>query len=57
MKKKEKLKYVPPVIEVRRVVLEGFIAVSTKPIRGIKLEEWETDVLDANSHSDIVLNW
>ena len=54
MKTNNKKKYIPPKVEVTRVILETVIAAS--PIQKVNLQDWdyETEHIQGNS-SDIVL--
>jgi len=60
MKKNGKMVYVPPTVEVVKVILEGVIAASgPTPVQHIELKPWENDP-DAGSppnNSDIYLNF
>ena len=55
MKSSNKMKYVPPTLEVRRVVLEAVIAVSS-PVQKVNLKNWEYETADdPDNNADIIL--
>ena len=54
MKSSKKLSYVPPKVEVTRVVLEEVIAAS--PIQKVNLRDWERETSDEPSNNaDVIL--
>ena len=56
MDKKEKKFYIPPTLEITRVVLEGNIAVQS-PVQKVNLQNWvdEGPAIDENN-ADVWLN-
>ena len=50
----KKMIYVPPMVEVTTIILEGGIAVQS-PVRTIKVEKWEIDEPTLENNADIVL--
>ena len=60
MKKSVRMKYVPPTVEVFKVVLDGVIATSVSPIQHIDLKGWDYDDDISNNpqnNADIWLNF
>ena len=54
MKSSKKMKYVPPTLEVTRVVLEAVIAAS--PVQKVNLKNWEYETADdPDNNADIIL--
>ena len=55
MKSNRKMSYIPPKVEVTRVVLEKVFAAS--PVQKVNLKDWEYDnnLNDPSNNADIVL--
>ena len=55
-KKNIKMVYMPPVVEVTRVILEGVITAS--PVRSVNVNDWtEEGPEDSSNNADVWLNF
>jgi len=58
MKKSKKMMYVPPTVEVIKVVLEEVMTTSPmSPVQHIDLKNWEEDIPNATNNADIWVNF
>ena len=53
MKNNNKKSYIPPKVEVTRVILETVIAAS--PVQKVNLQDWDNDPDVSSSNADVIL--